>query len=171
MIGTIWCTGARDGTFKRIRHALFVTLVYSMLVCQGIDAKKTKCKGPKEHNVDIDAADQLPGAYAVGFKGYQVRNKANLELKNIASFVECYKKCVKRRDLDAKDQCGSFQYDVKKKICTMYSALAYKDDMIDQVKICKSDKKHKDRYIAATFGYTYPGMCWLPNKPSEYCRE
>jgi hypothetical protein len=168
----------QDGTVKRIRHALFVTLVYSMLVCQGLDAKKTKCEGPKKHNVDIDPADQLPRASAGGFQGYQVRNKANFQLRNIASFVECYKKCVGRSeldisgwDLDAKDQCGSFQYDVKKKICTMYSALAFKDDKIDQVKICKSDKKHKDRYIAGTFAYKYPGMCWLPNKPSDYCRE
>mmetsp|Transcript_3816 Transcript_3816/g.7766 ORF Transcript_3816/g.7766 Transcript_3816/m.7766 type:complete len:102 (+) Transcript_3816:312-617(+) len=63
----------------------------------------------------------------------------------------------------------TLQRNSKKKVCTLYSALSYKDDTVPQVKICKSKKKDKHRYTAATIAYKYTATCWLPNLPSNYC--
>lgn len=158
------------------RSVLLVTVVILVVLHDTtVDAKKKKCKGPTSHDVSIEAGQEVHNVYVVGFTGYQVRNKANLKLKNIKSFYDCYAACAERsagnplEDLDVTDECGSFQYDTKNKVCTLYSALSYKDDTVPQVKICKSEKKNKNRFTAATIGYKYTGACWLPNTPSDYC--
>eukprot|EP00889_Picochlorum_renovo_P008371 jgi/Picre1/35401/NNA_002863.t1 len=161
------------------RRSVLLTTVVILIVLRhdGVDAKKKKCKGPKSHDVSIEAGQDVYLVEIVGFTGYQVRNKANLKLKNIKSFYDCYAACAERsegnwetlEDLDITEECGSFQYDSKKKVCTLYSALSYKDDTVPQVKICKSKKKDKHRYTAATIAYKYTATCWLPNLPSNYC--
>ncbi|KAI8108857.1 hypothetical protein M9435_005274 [Picochlorum sp. BPE23] len=160
------------------RSVLLTTVVILIVLRHdGVDAKNKKCKGPKSHDVSIEAGQDVYLVEIVGFTGYQVRNKANLKLKNIKSFYDCYALCAERsegnwetlEDLDITEECGSFQYDSKKKVCTLYSALSYKDDTVPQVKICKSKKKDKNRYTAATIAYKYTGACWLPNLPSDYC--
>lgn len=153
---------------------LLVSLSTILLMCRNVSAKQTKCIGPTSHDVGIEIGKEVHFVDIVGFKGYQIRNKPHLKVKK-KSFYDCYKECAEMSqgnplvNLGAKNECGSFQFDSKKKTCYLYNALSYANDEVPQVKICKSTAKDKKRYTAATMAYKFTGSCWLPNMPSDYC--
>jgi hypothetical protein len=74
-----------------------LSYVIIVLRYDGVDAKKKKkCKGPKSHDVSIEVGQDV---YLVDIglgSQYQVRNKANLKLKNITYFYDCYDSCAGR---------------------------------------------------------------------------